>query len=445
MKEISLSLEYQQARRNYKASKSSSNAGNKENEQVNIPASTSAVARKTIRKSKNRSSIPKDRAVSLPNAAPNDGSARLASRRSSATPKLAIPKDRAVSLPNSAPNDGAARLASKTMRNDALPPPTKERGLELLGLVRPSDSRAEYGLSNAIQSHLIESIKLCSLKSRRETSLIDMVKTLCKHLSNRENEITTWTEFADTAMITAASKLHDSLGRFHQACAARDDARESAKRCQMALHNIRKQYASIKELQNVLKQDVVEILSTIPPLFSEMKNQLHLKVGFHTDYLHSECKTEVCDAVEELARAHDIEKQQLETEIHSLTQTVHSGEEKIRVLQDQNDSCMNDLDAEKARYSELQDELKRAQDIIKHLEQKLEDEQLEKQQELSKKDARMNQELDDVKLRVKESFQALSDRKDRDIAAALQRARVAEKVLEELQASLSQMIPEQTT
>ena len=317
----------------------------------------------------------------------------------------------------------------------------------MLGLVRPSDSRAEFGLSNAIQQHLVESIKLCSLKSRRETSLIDMVKTLCKHLSNRENEITTWTEFADTAMITAASKLHDSLGKFHQACASRDDARESAKRCQMALIKIRTQYASIKEAHNILKQDVVETLSTISPLISEMKSQLHLKVGFHTDCLHSESKTEVCDAVEELARAHDIEKQQLETKIYSLTQTAHSGEEKIRVLHDQIDSCLNDLDTEKSRYSDLQDELKGAQDRIQHLEQNLENEQLEKQQELSKKDARMNQELDDVKLRVKESFQALSDRKDREIAAALQRARVAEKVLEEMQASLGQMTPssEQTT
>lgn len=429
MKEISLSLEYQQAKRNYQASKSSSNAENKENQRVNIPSAvTRKTSRQAIRKSKNQSSTKpaakatsKDRTVippSVPNAASNDGAAGLASRRSFATSK------------------------SKPVCNDVLPPPTKERGLELLGLVRPSDSRAEYGLSNAIQAHLIESIKLCSLKSRRETSLIDMVKTLCKHLSNRENEITIWTEFADTAMITAASKLHDSLGRFHQACAARDDARNSAEACQMALYSIRTQYASIKEAHDVLRQEVVEILSTIPPLISEMKSQLHLKVGFHTDYLHSESKTEVCDAVEELSRAHDIEKQQLETEIHSLTQTVHSGEEKMRILQDQIDSRENDLDAEKVRYTELQDELKAAQGRIQQLEQDLENEQIEKQQELSKKDARMNKELDDVKLRVKESFQALSDRKDREIEAALQRARVAEKVLEELQASFGQMIPE---
>eukprot|EP00985_Skeletonema_marinoi_P029388 scaffold27738_cov80-Skeletonema_marinoi.AAC.1 len=131
-----------------------------------------------------------------------------------------------------------------------------------------------------------------------------------------------------------------------------------------------------------------------------MRSQLQLKLGSHIDYLHSESKTEVCDAVEELAREHDNEKQQLETTIHSLTQTVNSGTEKIQALQDHIDSCQSDLDAEKKRYSELQDELGGAQDRIQHLEQCLENEQLDKQHELSEMDARMNKELDDIKIRV---------------------------------------------
>ena len=422
MKEISLSLEYQQAKRNYKASKSTSNAADKENEEVNTCEGAPKVK---IRKSKNRLStkstakaVSRDRAgpPSVPDGVPANGAvARLKPRRSSAK--------------------------SKPKSHDDSPPPTIERGLELLGLVRPSDSRSEWGLSSAIQTHLIESIKLCGLKSRRETSLIDMVKTLCKHLSNRESEISSWNEFADTAVITAASKLHESLGRFHQACASRDNARESAKTCQMALQNIRKQYDSIKEAHDTLKQDVVETLSTIPQLMAELKGQLQHKLGSHIDYLHSESKTEVCDAIEELTRKHDDEKQKLETTIHSLTQTVHSGEEKMTVLQDQIDSFRNDLDAEKAKYSGLQDELGGAQDKIQHLEQCLEKEQLDKKQQLSEMDARMNKELDDIKVQVEKSFQALVDRKDKEISAALHRAQVAEKVLEELQTSLGQMIP----
>eukprot|EP00984_Skeletonema_dohrnii_P038221 scaffold41205_cov216-Skeletonema_dohrnii-CCMP3373.AAC.2 len=425
MKEISLSLEYQQAKRNYKASKSANNAENKENEAVNTSTSAaSKTSRAKVRKSKKLSSTKSiakiDRAaIPIPpsgsNGAPNDGVAKLVPRRFSA--------------------------ASKSKSNDDLPPPTKERGLELLELVRPSDSRAEFGLSNAIQTHLIESIKLCSLKSRRETSLVDMVKTLCNHLSNRENEIANWTEFADTVAIAAASKLQESLVKFNQARVSRDNARESARTCQMALQNIRTQYTSMKEAHVTLKQDVVETLSTISPLIAEMRSQMQLKLGSHIDYLHSESKTEVCDAVEELAREHDNEKQQLETTIHSLTQTVNSGTEKIQALQDHIDSCQSDLDAEKKRYSELQDELGGAQDRIQNLEQSLENEQLDKQRELSEMDARMNKELDDIKIRVKESFQELADRKDKEIAAALQRAQVAEKVLAELQVSLGQMIP----
>lgn len=432
MKEISLSLEYQQAKRNYKAAKSSqSNADNKENDanrsvtaakgkmskSKNRPPSAKAVAKNP--KPNEQSAIP----PSVSNGAPSGGVARLPRpRRSSSSAATA-------SLPSPSNNN-----------HDVPPPPTKEKGLELLGLIRPSDSGAEFGLSNAIQTHLIESIKLCGLKSRRETSLIDMVKTLCHHLNNRENEITMWTQFADTVATAAASKLQDSLGKMN-------DARESARTCQVALQSIRTQYASIGEAQVTLKQDVKELLSAFPPLFAETK----LELGSHIDYLHSESKTEVCDAVEELARAHDNEKQQLETTIHSLSQTVQSAQNKMKVLQNQIDTCQNDLDAEKKRYSELEDELCGAKQRIHHLEQCVENERIDKHTEIADMDERMNKELDDIEKRVKESFAALVERKDREIATALklkdreittqlQRAQNAEKVLEELKASLGPMI-----
>ena len=413
MTEISLSLEYQQAKRNYKASKTSANADNKEN--AANPSAAEKI-RPKVWKSKNPpSKSPKDLSAipSVSNRVPSKAAATYLPRRSS-----------------------SAAVSSKSKNNDDVPPPSKEKGLELLGLIRPSDSRAEFGLSSAIQTHLTESIKLCGLKSRRETSLIDMVRTLCNHLSNREQEITIWTEFADTVASTTAGKIQESLGKIHEACVSRDDARESTRTCRMALQSIRTQYASMREAHDTLKQEIIESLSSFPPLITEMKRELELKLGSHTDYLHSESKMDVCDAVEELARVHDNETLQLETTIHSLTQTVQSGKDKMEMLQKQIDICQIDLETEKASHSELQDELHGAQERIQHLEQLVQKERIDKQKELAGMEERMNEELDDIKKRVTESFQALTERKDRDIAAALQRAQNAEKVLEDLKASL---------
>ncbi|KAL7434410.1 hypothetical protein ACHAXM_004049 [Skeletonema potamos] len=419
MKQISLSLEYQQAKRNYKASKSSqSNALNKENEAANRGAK--------IRNSKNQPSLAK-------------AMAKTAKLEEQSTIPFSA-SNISSSVTNGAPSGGVARLHRRSSAaaaadalsspNDVPPPqPTIEKGLELLGLIRPSDCGAEFGLSKAIQTHLIESIKLCGLKSRRETSLIDMVTTLCNHLNNRENAITMWTQFADTVATAAASKLQDSIGKMN-------DARESATACQIALQSVRSQYASTREEQVIIKQDVKELLSAFPALIAETK----LKLGSHIEYLNSESKTEVCDAVEELARVHDNEKQKLETTIHSLSQAVHSAQNKMKVLQNQIEIYQNDLDAEKKRYSELEDELSGAKGRLHHLEKCMENERIDKEKEISDMEERMNKELDDIEKRVKESFAALVGRKDREIAIALRRAENAEKVLEELKASLGPMI-----
>jgi hypothetical protein len=70
----------------------------------------------------------------------------------------------------------------------------------------------------------------------------------------------------------------------------------------------------------------------------------------------------------------------------------------------------------------------------------MENERIDKEKEISDMEERMNKELDDIEKRVKESFAALVGRKDREIAIALRRAENAEKVLEELKASLGPMI-----
>ena len=381
MKGISLSLEYEQAKRHFKASRSSENANSKENK-------VNSSSRKSLR------------------------------------PTRPVAKS-------------SKAMAAKNRAKDTIvvgATPTPERGFEMLGLVRPSDTRVDE-ISKAIQTHLVESIKMSNLKSRRETSLLEMVKTLCNHLSNREDEISVWTEFADTVAKSAASKLQESLEKINRACISRDEARESAKACHLTLENIRELYISMKRAHATLKQDVEELLSTIAPLIVEMRAEL----GSHIDSLHSESKSEVCDAVDELSRAHNNEKKKLEAKIDSLDQIVLAGTEKIQTLQSQIDKSHQHLDGEKTKYLELQEELRGAKDKIRHMEQLLEDERIKTQNKITNMDARMNKELDDIETRVKKSFQQLSQRKDKDIAAALQRARDAEKVLEELQASLSQI------
>ena len=185
-----------------------------------------------------------------------------------------------------------------------------------------------------------------------------------------------------------------------------------------------------------LKRDVKELLSTLPPIIESTKSQLELKLRSHADYLHSESKSEVCDAIEELARTHDNEKQALETTIHSLTQTVHSDAMKLQSLQNQLDDCQEDLDTEKTRYLQLRDEISQANKTISQLEKSLENERISKQKEIAEMDARMQKELDGIVRRVRESFKALTERKDKEVDAALQRARHAERILLELKDSL---------
>ena len=393
MKTHNLSLEYQRAKRNYKASKTARSNDTKENCNNN---SGSAVGngKSSKKTAKSSSSKAKDSILSSNNKGGNQSS-------SSSAPKAAVSKD-------------------VTDNN--------EQGLKLLNLTRPSDCRTE-GISEAIQTHLVESIKLCGLKARRETSIIGMIQTLCNHLTSREKEIAVWQQFADTAISTAANKIEKLR-------VSRDQAHHSTGLCQVALRSIKEQYSELRVEHNNLKRDVEELLSTLPPIIDSTKSQLELKLRSHADYLHSESKSEVCDAIEELARTHDNEKHALETTIHSLTQTVHSEAMKLQSLQNRLDNCQEDLDTEKTRYLQLRDEISQANKTISQLEKSLENERISKQKEIAEMDARMHKELDGIDRRVRESFKALTERKDKEVDAALQRARHAERLLNELKESL---------
>ena len=89
-------------------------------------------------------------------------------------------EDKSLSLPNQ-PNE----------------PLTIDDCLALLQLRRPLEPKTEHGLAAGIGTHLTENIKLSGLRKVRETSLLDMVKTLTRHLENREETISTWVSFAD--------------------------------------------------------------------------------------------------------------------------------------------------------------------------------------------------------------------------------------------------------
>ncbi|KAL7455719.1 hypothetical protein ACHAWC_007243 [Mediolabrus comicus] len=399
MKTHNLSLEYQRAKRNYKASKTARSNDTKENCNNNNN-STVGKGKSSKKTTKSSSSKAKDSILSSNNKGGNQRRGEVATSSSSA-PKAAVSKD-------------------VTDNN--------EQGLKLLNLTRPSDCRTE-GISEAIQTHLVESIKLCGLKARRETSIIGMIQTLCNHLTSREKEIGVWQQFSDTAIAAAATKIQ-------QLCLSRDQARHSTGLCQVALRSIKEQYSELRVEHDNLKRDVEESLSTLPPIIESTKRQLELKLRSHADYLHSESKSEVCDAIEELARTHDNEKQALETTIHSLTQTVHSEAIKLQSLQNQFDDCQEDLDTEKTRYLQLRDEISQANKTISQLEKSLENERISKQKEIAEMDARMQKELDGIDRRVRESFKALTERKDKEVDAALQRARHAERILLELKDSL---------
>ena len=413
-----LSLEYQQVKHNYKSMKTSrSNAG--------TACSVSASDGTDAGKENDRNAMIKVKAKSLARGKVVAKSPPNKVQLNISRPDNEAPDERGERGLGLSP---ATAASANKENDDSKQLPTKEQGLELLGLVRPSDSRSEFGLSSSIQTHLIESIKLCGLKSRRETSIIDMITTLCNHLSNREKEINTWTQFSDVIAMTAACKLRESLTNFQQACASRDNARESVKACKMALHRIRGEIASMKE-------DLVALLSSFPPLIEEIRVQLELKLGSHIDYLYSESKTEVSDAIEELMRAHDNEKQKLETTIASLLSQQSSEETKLQALEIQLSSCKNELWAEKTRCSQLREELCDAKNTIIHFEECLENERRNKQNEIAQINEKMNKDLDDVEKRVKESLKSLTERKDAEIAVALNRAKNAENVLEELRAN----------
>jgi len=328
---------------------------------------------------------------------------------------------------------------------------TTESGLRALNLIRPIDNKTfEFGLAAGIQVHLIESVRLSGLKKGRETSIINMITTLCNHLTNREAEINNWIEFADKVVLSAAVKLDESMQEYQVVCVSRDESRKETKDARVALSKIQQQVQTVKDEVNKVRQQVIELLSTFPSMLRDFERQLRRQITSHNDTVRSECKSEMCDAMDELNKVHDIEKQQLEAVIGSLEMSVQAEVDKRISLQAQLDSASNNLKKEQSNHLTIQTELKaevdkshnqlqEANDKIQSLEEQIQQERNQQTKEIEEMEEQMKAELDDIDKRVKASFKKLNDTKNEEIENALARAQVAEASSKAAQKMLNEL------
>ena len=198
-----LSIEYHNAKKNYRTNKPSSRrADGKENNQ-NETRDTAGKHRKasnTLRPAFDPLVAKKP----SPENEPKKGKPNLLLSTDYSTAKLKYKASKSRAKATSARESGESaglKSANKTPKpftcsnqttDDACSQitHTAESGLKLLGLLRPIDNKTyEFGLAKGIEVHLVESIKLCGLRKGLEKSIIDMVNTLCNHLTNREDEI----------------------------------------------------------------------------------------------------------------------------------------------------------------------------------------------------------------------------------------------------------------
>ncbi|KAL3780978.1 hypothetical protein ACHAW5_010433 [Stephanodiscus triporus] len=282
-----------------------------------------------------------------------------------------------------------SRDVSKTLATSersvelACTPPTVESGLKALGLLRPIDNKTyEFGVANGIRLHLVESVKLCGLKKVREKSIMDMISTLCNHLTSKEEEISRWIEFADRVALSAAEKLDQSMLEYQAVCKSRDEAQNDVDNCQRALLTIDREFQTLKKDILMARDGVAEVMSTFPPLIRECEDRLRHEVRNRCDRLRSD----------------------LESWTSSL-----SVQEELKA------------DADKAR-----NELRGAIDKIEALGRQLESERIQKKKELGDVEEKMRAELNASDQKVKLSFKCLIKSKNKAVDEAVGRARAAE-------------------
>ena len=362
-------------------------------------------------------------------SADNDRAANISTR----------PNNRSVSMTSS------AAIIERSADITDVPPPTIESGLKALGLIRPIDNKAyEFGLANGIMVHLIESVKLCGLKKAREKSITDMITTLCNHLSSREDEISRWIEFADKIALKAAERI-DASTREHQViCNSLGEAQDEVKFCQNSLLTKCLQLQSLKTDLIQTREGALEVMNTFLPFLQECEVRLRHEVRQHCDGVRSNFENKMHDAVEALRTSHDIERQQLEHVIHTLKESNRlevEKNERLRVhVNDVTASLQKENDTSKAVIVGLQEDMSKARhehqvslENIESLELQLQNERIQKQQDLANVEKKMRAELDAIDEKVKHSFQKFNQQKNTAIDEALEKARIAEERANETQ------------
>eukprot|EP00804_Cyclotella_cryptica_P022002 CCRYP_000939-RB/>CCRYP_000939-RB protein AED:0.01 eAED:0.01 QI:940/1/1/1/0/0.33/3/69/360 len=285
----------------------------------------------------------------------------------------------------------------------------------------------------------------------REKSIIDMIKTLCKHLSDREDEIKQWVTFSDKIVITAADKLSQAM----LDCEAATNAVEQHLKATVA---IKARIAIACERTMSLRDELSTIKSDVDLMIKQFDASLNdswklLREGY-SSYLatvRSESKSDLSGALDDLSRKHDEEKLHMESQISSLQSSIQSEREKLLLLNDQLNVASIAAGEEKHERISLQNEfelerqtlnnkLAKSNEDISRLEGLLTTEKASKEQELAAMQTQMDKEFDEIEMKVKRSMKRLVESKNKEIAEAFTRAQDAEQVLSQLKATVLPVI-----
>lgn len=335
-----------------------------------------------------------------------------------------------------------------------LQPLTAKSGYQHLGLSRPDDKHYEFGLDNGIEVHLVESIKLCGLRKAREKSIIDMISTLCSHLTNREEDVREWQEFSDSVAIAAAERIERHALEYKAVVEARDEAYGRVNDLRVGLEVVQKEAAALREELKGVLTEISQTMSSFSPDINDTAEQVQHRLVTRLESVRSECKTEMVDAIDDVERVHEEEKLCWEATIQNWKEAFEVERDKAAAVQTQLNDKMSELETERNEQCRSQttmqrigDELLRANNEIARLNTLLKDKESKKQKELDEIDDKMKRELDDIDARVKRSFKALIDSKNKEIEQVMQRAEDAEasaksaaKVLAQLKERVTPMI-----
>ena len=305
-----------------------------------------------------------------------------------------------------------------------------------------------------IRMHLVESVKLCGIKKAREKPIMDMIATLCNHLTSREEEINRWIEFADKIALSAAEKLDRSMLEYEDICISKDETQSNLKSCQQGLLLMNRELQSLKKDLLLWRDDVLDVMKTFPPLTRECEDRLRQQLRNHSNGQRSVFESRIRDAVERINTSHDGERQRLSYVISALESSNRGKIENMKTLHDKlnkADVALEEVRSASASTQELlradgvkvRNERQGAMERIKSLEELLENERIHKKKELGDVEERMRVELDAIDQKVKASFKTLVEGKNRVIEDALGRARAAEasanaahKLLSDLRSSV---------